>query len=444
VWILGLVLYGAFLGGAFFMQAVASGFRALEQTRSTEELRAVRHLLLYRAFLRLFFPKQELEALFFSISCTKELVRYGLAVGAVLLVVGLALLWPATAGLVTALVFIAVASLLIALVAGDFFPRYLGLRHPFAALELCSPLGSLFLFAASPICFTLLGLMAKKGKNFSSIYVEHVHEGVGKLKEKILEMLEQAGAQAPGDTEEREMLESVVELRDTLVREIMIPRIDMFCLESETTVRKATELLDEQGYSRAPVYTDTVDQIVGVILYKDLARLYVDGVGEGTLTTLEQSIASFVKPVLFVPETSRVSRVLADFRRRQTHLAIVVDEYGGTEGLVTIEDCLEEIVGEIADEYDEAAQLYTPSRKGGWVVDARMTIADIEDHFGITIPQEGDYDTIGGYAFHRAGEIPAKGLRIHHDAFDLEILESSQRCVERVWIRPTNLPESTP
>lgn len=439
MWLLGLILFVVFLAGALFMQAVASSFRSLGQTRSTEELRTLDSFHVYRAFQRLFFHHRELEGLLFCISCTKELVRYGVAIGAVLLLSTILPLLPVE-WMITAAVVISIFILLLALVLGDFFPRYWGLQHPLATLKICSPFASLFLIATSPICYLAL---ASAGTRFASLYLEHVREGVGMVKEKILEMLQQAGVSTPADSDEREMLESVVELRDTLVREIMVPRVDMFCLESDTSMRRATELLDEQGYSRAPVYSETVDQIIGLILYKDLARHYVAGVGRGELQTLEQSITAFVKPVLFVPETSRVSRLLADFRRRQTHMAIVVDEYGGTEGLVTIEDCLEEIVGEIADEYDETAQLYTPSRRGGWVVDGRMTIADIEEHFGIQIPQEGDYDTIGGYAFHKAGEIPPKGLRIHHNDFELEILESSQRCVERVWIRPSRPEEIT-
>lgn len=437
MWITGIILYAACLIGAFFMQAVASGFRTLEHTRSTEELRAMENFFVYRAFQRIFFGHQELEVLFFCISCTKELVRFGLAIGAILLIVGLLLSFPVGIGLVIGAIVIAIGCLIGALILGDFLPRYWGLRFPLTALRVGAPMASLYLMIASPISYLALIIM---GRRYSALYVEQVREPMNKVKEKILEMLQQAGVQTAADSDEREMLESVVELRDTLVREIMVPRVDMFCLESNTSIRKAGELLDDEGYSRAPVFQGTIDHIVGLLLYKDLARVYVEGMEKGDLGTLEQPIRSLVKPLLFVPETSRVSRLLADFRRRQTHLAIVVDEYGGTEGLVTIEDCLEEIVGEIADEYDEhdeTAQLYTPSRKGGWVVDARMTISDIEEKFGIVIPQEGEYDTIGGYAFHKAGEIPSKGLRIHHDDFELEILESSQRCVERVWIRPT-------
>jgi len=129
---------------------------------------------------------------------------------------------------------------------------------------------------------------------------------------------------------------------------------------------------------------------------------------------------------------------LQEFRNKQIHLAIVVDEYGGTEGIVTIEDILEELVGEIADEHDvlEEEQLYSPAADGGYIVDAKMTILDIEKVLGITIPTSPEYDTIGGYVFHRAGTIPSKGWKIHNDNFDLEVLSSSERVIDQVLITP--------
>ena len=128
--------------------------------------------------------------------------------------------------------------------------------------------------------------------------------------------------------------------------------------------------------------------------------------------------------------------LLQEFRKKQVHMAIVVDEYGGTEGIVTIEDILEQIVGEIADEYDEDEEMFFAQNDGSWIVDARMNILDAEEQLGILVPQDGDYDTIGGYIYHRAGTIPSKGFVIKHDDFELEVLRSSERCVEKVRITP--------
>ena len=145
-------------------------------------------------------------------------------------------------------------------------------------------------------------------------------------------------------------------------------------------------------------------------------------------------LEQLIKPILYTPETKKISRLLQEFRQKQIHLAIVVDEYGGTEGIITIEDILEEIVGEIADEHDilEEEKLYFPFPGGGWIVDGKMNVLDIEKELGIQIPPSPEYDTIGGYVFHRAGTIPSKGWKIHQDLFDLEVLSSNERAIEKV------------
>jgi CBS domain containing-hemolysin-like protein len=139
--------------------------------------------------------------------------------------------------------------------------------------------------------------------------------------------------------------------------------------------------------------------------------------------------------VLYTPETKKISQLLQEFRSKQIHLAIVVDEYGGTEGIVTIEDILEELVGEIADEYDINEEvMYSAMPSGGWIVDAKMSILDIDEELGIKIPHSPEYDTIGGYIFHRAGSIPSKGWKIHQDEFGLEILSSNDRSIGKIKI----------
>lgn len=139
---------------------------------------------------------------------------------------------------------------------------------------------------------------------------------------------------------------------------------------------------------------------------------------------------------MYTPETKKISNLLQEFRKKQTHLAVVVDEYGGTEGIATIEDILEEIVGDIADEYDDQQALYVAQSDGSWIVDARMSILDAEEYLGVIIPQEGEYDTISGFIYHKAGAIPGRGFIIHQDTFEIEILRSNERCVEKVRIKP--------
>jgi CBS domain containing-hemolysin-like protein len=209
-------------------------------------------------------------------------------------------------------------------------------------------------------------------------------------------------------------------------------------MPSNTPISAAAKALYDEGYSRVPVYRDNIDNIIGVLMYKDILDLYMQhGAHRKNIPSLDAPIESLVKKVIYTPETKKVSQLLTEFRKKQVHFAIVVDEYGGTEGIVTIEDILEEIVGEIADEYDDFEDtMVTSLPGGGWIVNANLSIIDVEDKLGVTIPQDGDYDTIGGYIFFRAGSIPPKGFVIQHDNFELEILSSSDRCVEKVRITP--------
>jgi CBS domain containing-hemolysin-like protein len=216
----------------------------------------------------------------------------------------------------------------------------------------------------------------------------------------------------------------------------MVPRVDLFSLSADVSIKEAAELLEEEGYSRTPVYRNNVDNIAGVLMYKDILNKYREYDKKKDPKILEAPIESLVKNVIYTPETQKISHLLQEFRKKQMHLAIVVDEHGGTEGIVTIEDILEEIVGEISDEYDQEEALFQARPEGGWVVDARMNILDIEEELGIKIPQDSDYDTVGGYIFHRAGMIPTEGFVIHHDDFELEILASNDRCIEKVHIIP--------
>ena len=174
-------------------------------------------------------------------------------------------------------------------------------------------------------------------------------------------------------------------------------------------------------------------------MYKDILTKYLEQKGDDFL---EQPIEDLAKNALYTPETKKISLLLQEFRKKQTHLAVVVDEYGGTAGIVTIEDILEEIVGEIADEYDEEEALFIPIGKGAWIVDGRMNLLDLIEETAIKIPQEGEYDTMAGYIFFRLGTIPKKGVILHHDEFDIEILSSGDRFVEKVKITPVKKRDS--
>ena len=295
--------------------------------------------------------------------------------------------------------------------------------HSFA---LASPIASIFLSLCFPISFIFL--------HFSTIFSKFLPFSKKEdleIKEKIVSIIDETHQNEKIDINEKKLIESALSFRDRVVHEVMVPRVDLFCLAESTSIEDAAKLAVKEGYSRIPVFCEDIDHISGILMYKDLLALYIDPQKEKTKT-----IKEIIKAPLYTPETKKISQLLQEFRNKQTHLAIVVDEYGGTEGIVTIEDILEEIVGEIADEYDKEEKLFSVLPHGGWIIDGRMSILDIEEELGLKIPQDGEYDSIGGYIFHRSGSIPSKGLTIHHNDFELEILSSDERSIKKVRITP--------
>lgn len=325
-----------------------------------------------------------------------------------------------------AFVIAALVILGISLLADSLF-RFISLYLPQSFFRTLCQVACLFLLPFWPISsllYQLLKLILPKSQGFTTF----------RIKDKILEILHDSEFAPYMAAQDQKLILSVVSFKERIAREVMVPRIDMFTLSADTSVKDAAASFLEEGYSRVPVWKDTVDNIIGTLYYKDLLNLYFTNDTDPS-SNLEKPIETLLKPIVYTPETKKISELLQEFRNKQIHLAIVVDEYGGTEGIVTIEDILEELVGEIADEYDfDEEAPYTPLPSGGWILDAKMTILDIEEELGISIPQSPEYDTIGGYIFHKAGAIPKKGWSLHHDDFDLEVLSSSERTIEKIRI----------
>ena len=310
----------------------------------------------------------------------------------------------------------------------DVIARFLAYNFPSKSLVFAKAVSGPFLFLFSPlnfICYRLLKRVLPTG--FLSPY----NESTVSLKEKLIELIRDV------DDHDKKLLQSVLAFKDRIAREVMVPRVNLFCLAHETPIHVAAKLLQKEGYSRVPVYKGTQDHIVGVLMYKDILTKYMEfEANPSKHEILEDPVETITKNVLYTPETKKISMLLQEFRKRQMHLAVVVDEYGGTAGVVTIEDILEEIVGEIADEYDEHEKQFWPLQRGGWIVDGRMNLLDLEEEVGIKIPQEAEYDTVAGYIYYRLGTIPKKGVILHHDEFEIEILSSDDRFVEKVKIIP--------
>jgi len=210
---------------------------------------------------------------------------------------------------------------------------------------------------------------------------------------------------------DHKIFKSLLTFKEKVAREVMIPRIKVLSLPSSSTVREASKKILSEGYSRIPVYKDKIDNIIGILMYKDILKIYTQSDKSLDINNLLDSpIETLIKPAIYVPENKKISHLFQEFRLKQRHLAIVVNEYGGTEGIITIEDILEELVGEIQDEYDiELEKEFWKLPNGSYVVDAKMSIIDIEKKLNIKIPHHPEYETIGGFVFHLAGTIPEKG-----------------------------------
>jgi CBS domain containing-hemolysin-like protein len=244
--------------------------------------------------------------------------------------------------------------------------------------------------------------------------------------EELLRLVELHEGNGGGQNGELTMIRRVAGLVDTAVREIMVPRIDMVAVEANDPVDEALRVVVERGFSRIPIYDEAVDHIVGVVYAKDILR----GLAGGRRPA---SLREIARPPYFVPEGKRIDELLAEMRENKVHLAIAVDEYGGTAGLVTIEDVLEEIVGEIQDEYDreEATMQRVNDREA--IVDARVSLDDLNELLGLEIESE-DVDTVGGFVYHQLGRMPSPGDEIQTDGFVMRVLSVAGRRVKKVRV----------
>ncbi len=232
------------------------------------------------------------------------------------------------------------------------------------------------------------------------------------------------------EKEQGELLMSAVEFSETQVKEVMLPRTNMVGLEIETDIKTALDAVIESGHSRIPVYRDNIDNIVGLLYAKDLLR-FLKSHDSDDPAHIESIVR---KNTFFAPETQKVSTLLAKMRRRGQHMAIVVDEFGGTSGLVTLEDIIEEIVGDIRDEFDLNEELIRRVDEENWIVDARFPISDLEYELGVTLPEDRDYESVGGFVVAEHGAIPSNGTVISSHGMEVKVLASDPRRVERVEI----------
>lgn len=230
------------------------------------------------------------------------------------------------------------------------------------------------------------------------------------------------------DADEHAMLQGVLDVSETHVREIMVPRSRMVVLPQDGTPEELLKIIVESGHSRFPVIGEDRDEVVGILLAKDLLRQVVEKDRGFVLEDL-------LRPAAFIPESKRLNTLLTEFRESRNHMAIVVDEYGGVAGLATIEDVIEQIVGNIGDEHDpEEAQYIRPQDDGSHLVLALTRIEDFNDYFGAAL-SDAEYETVGGLVMHELGRLPRRGETFDFEGFRFKVLRADRRRVDRVEVR---------
>ena len=233
---------------------------------------------------------------------------------------------------------------------------------------------------------------------------------------------------------EQEMIHAILHLDETLVREIMAPRVDIVSVEAGTSVERAATRMLDSGHSRLPVFEDAPDNIIGILYSRDLLAAALSSVPS-------QQLRDLIRPAFFVPESKRVDEMLTEFQSRRIHMAIVVDEYGSTAGIVTVEDLIEEIVGEIEDEFDKGQPDLQWLSDGAALVEAKMPVDDFSETFGVVVEADG-FDTVGGLLFSRLGKVPAVGDLVVEAGLELRVITTTGRRIKRVKVMPASVDES--
>lgn len=302
-------------------------------------------------------------------------------------------------------------------------PKTFALQHTTRASQITAPVVG-FLTRFPPLRWLSAGLIKLTnvllpGKGLTS--------GPYVSEQELLAMADVAAQDSVIEGSERVLIHSIVEFGDTVVREVMVPRPDMVCVDSSMDVSTALDLALDEGFSRLPVVEDNLDDVVGVVFTKDLMSSFRKGHHDA-------DVASVLRDAAFVPETKRVAELMRDMQALKYHMVIVVDEYGGTAGLATLEDLIEELVGEISDEFDDDEALVTVGDAGDVIVDAGIAASDFNELVGANLPEEEDWDTVAGFVIDALGHLPSTGEVVEHLGFRLVVDRVQGRRVQRVRV----------
>ena len=322
---------------------------------------------------------------------------------------------------------------IVVLVTEHLIPLLIVRHDPERVLDVLLPSFNTIAGLLRPLTSGLLRLgTSSRRRNTSGVRTD-AHMTQGPPPAEVTAKTANAAAPPPDSTEAvqegqaRELLRNLADFRETMVREVMTPRPDIVAIDSQSTVEQLFTLFREQQYSRIPVFKNTLDNVQGFIFIKDLIQ-------RGKTLSMQAPvtpITPFIRPAHFVPETKRVPDLLKEFQRKRLQSAIVVDEYGGTAGLVTVEDLIEEIVGEIRDEYDVEVERIVDEGNGKFLFSGSVHVEEMATLMKVTIEGHG-FETVGGYLLSRLGRVPAVGEHLEVDGLDVEIVETEQRRITRV------------
>lgn len=332
--------------------------------------------------------------------------------------------WLANASSPVAFVLVVVPTALVMLILGELVPEAVAARHSERlALWLARPLAVL-----AVVAMPLVRLVVWLSDAISHLFGASSHGAMPFVTEEEIKTLVDAGEEEGViEEEEKEMIFSIFELGDTLTRQVMVPRIDVVALDVATPMREALDAIMNAGHSRIPIYSETIDNVVGVLYAKDLLPYLRDG-------RTDVPLQKIVRNAYFIPETKRASDLLPELQQRRVHMAIVVDEYGGMAGIVTFEDLLEEIVGEIQDEYDAEEPNVVPLGEGAFLFDGRVSLDEVNELMEASLPTE-DYDTLGGFIYTELGKVPVVGDQVCYEDLAFTVESVAGRRIRQVDAR---------
>lgn len=309
------------------------------------------------------------------------------------------------------------------LIFGELLPKSYAVLHPH---RLASVLSTPIVLASALLSPFAMALTAIAGLITSRFGGKASFSIPNQAEEEILNLVEEAQEQGEIESEERELLRSVFDFTDTVAREVMTPRVDLDALPVRTDPMEVVRLIQESGHSRIPLFEETDDQIVGIIHAKDLLLAMLGGKAP--------NLRSLMRPALFVPENKNLYDLITEMRQQRTQLAIVQDEFGGTAGIVTVEDIVEELVGEIVDEYDVEEPEIQPCEEGGWLIDGKTHVDDVSDAIGIELSSD-EFDTLGGYVFGLFGRQPQLGEEIEEAGVRFLVDQTDGRRISRLRVQ---------